>query len=147
MKARTLVSILILVLAVVIVIGSCATGKKAVKAPIESVYGAWANLDYNTRSQFYAKCKVSPDGIIVGASHTEQEYHHFDNISFTIIESWIDSDGNKYYKVDIVRGIQTWYELWRINETDSVWEYVWSEIEYPSEIDPNHFNYRILYRQ
>ena len=146
MKTRTFVSILILVLAILIIIGSCATGKKAVKAPVESVYGEWANIDYNTEPKT-AKCKVRPDGIIEVASHTELEYHPWDDLSFTIIESWMDSDGNKYYKVDEVAGIDTWYELWRINETDSVFEWVWSQIEYPSEIDPNHPNYRILYRQ
>ena len=146
MKTRSLVSILILVLAVLFVIGSCATGKKAVKAPIESVYGAWANPDYNT-APHAAKFKTRPDGIIEAANHTELEYKQYLEVTFTIVDSWMDSDGNKYYKVDIVRGINLSYELWRINETDSVFEYVWSEIEYPSEIDPNHLNYRIHYRQ
>ena len=146
MKTRMFVSILILVLAVLIIAGSCATGKKAIKAPIESVYGTWANLYYNTK-EYTAKCTIRPDGIIEVASHTELEYHHFDDISFTIIESWLDSDGNKYYKVDEARGIDTWYELWRINETDSVFELVRSQVVYPSEIDPNHLNYRILYRR
>ena len=81
------------------------------------------------------------------ASHTENEYHQFGDITFTIIESWMDSDGNKYYKVDLVFGIDTWYELWRINETDSVLEYIISNIDYPTKIDPEHMNYRILYRQ
>ena len=145
MKTRTLVLILIIVLAVLIVIGSCATGGKAVKAPIESVYGAWANPDYNTTGQS-AKLIYKPDG-------TYKEYSHTDitmgqgPYEYTIPESWIDSDGNKYYKVDLVWGIETLYELWRINETDTVLELVFSNIDYPSEIDPNHFNYRILYRQ
>ena len=137
---------MILVLAVLVIVGSCATGKKAVKAPIESVYGAWANLDYNT-APHAAKCNVRPDGIIEVASHTELEYKKYDDDTFTIVDSWMDSDGNKYYKVDLAHGTNTWYELWRINETDSVFEWVWSQIEYPSEIDPNHLNYRILYRQ
>ena len=146
MKTRTFVSILIFVLAVLIVVGSCATGKKAVKAPIESLYGTWENPDYNT-SDKNAKAIIRPDGTSVECSHTELPMHSCEEGTFTIIESWMDSDGNKYYKVDLVRGINTWYELWRINETDSVFEWVWSQIEYPSEIDPNHPNYRILYRQ
>ena len=147
MKTRMLISILILVSAALIVIVSCATGKKAVKAHVESVYGAWANLDYNTENEFWAKCIVRPDGIIEMASHTELEYKKHDEAKFTIVDSWMESDGNKYYKVDEARGLDTWYELWRINETDSVLEYMWSQIDYPSEIDPNHPNYRILYRQ
>ena len=147
MKTRTFVSILILALAVMVIAGSCATGKKVVKAPIESVYGAWANPDYNTRGQFMAKIIVRPDGIIEMATHTELEYKQYDEVTFTIVDSWMDSDGNKYYKVDVVRYTLDEYELWRINETDSVWEYVWSLNDYPTEIDPNHFNYRIYYRQ
>ena len=146
MKSRALISVLILIMAVLGITGSCATGKKAVKAPIESVYGNWTNLDYNTEVK-NAKCKIKPDGIIEMASHTELEYHHFDDITFTIIESWMHSNGNKYYKVDLVHGIDTWYELWRINETDSVFEYIISNIDYPTKIDPEHMNYRILYRQ
>ncbi len=73
MKSRTSISVLILIMAVLIIFGSCATGKKAVKAPIESVYGNWANLDYNTEIK-YAKCKIRPDGIIEVATHTELEY-------------------------------------------------------------------------
>jgi hypothetical protein len=145
MKTRTLI-LAVLIMAVLIITGSCATGKKAVKAPIESVYGTWVNQDYNTVTA-YAKFNIRPDGIIERTTHTEIEYSKSLEATFTIIESWMDSDGNKYYKVEYVRGIDTWYELWRINETDSVWEFVLSQVEYPSEIDPNHFNYRIYYRQ
>ena len=146
MKTRAVVSILILVLAVLIIAGSCTTGKKAVKAPIEPLYGAWANPDYNTEPHT-AKFNIRPDGIIEVASHTEIKYQRYYEATFTIVDSWLDSDGNKYYKVDLVRGISEWYELGRINETDSVYDYVYSNIDYPSEIDPNHFNYRIYYRQ
>jgi hypothetical protein len=146
MKSKTLFTILILITIALIITESCATGKKAAKAPIESVYGVWANPDYNTVPRT-AKFKVRPDGIIELASHTELEYQQHEETTFTIVDSWMDSDGNKYYKVETVRGMRDLYELWRINETDSVLEIVWSSVEYPSEIDPNHFNYRILYRQ
>ena len=145
MKSRTIVSILILVLAVLFIIESCATGGKAVKAPIESVYGAWANPDYNTTRQS-AKLIYKPDGTYKQYSHTDITMSQ-GPYEYTIVDSWMDSDGNKYYKVDVVRYTLDEYELWRINETDSVWEYVWSLNDYPTEIDPNHYNYRIYYRQ
>ena len=146
MKTRTLVSILILVLAVLIIAGSCTTGKKAVKAPIESIYGAWANPDYNT-SRPPAKQIFRPDGTFIDYTHTDITIYH-GPYEYTIQESWIDSDGNKYYKVDIiVLGMDIWYELWRINKADTVLERVRSNIEYPSEIDPNHLNYYIYNRQ
>ncbi len=47
MKTKTLVSILILVLAVLIIAGSCATGKKAyVAKEDEELFGTWINPDY-----------------------------------------------------------------------------------------------------
>jgi len=144
MKTRALVSILILVLAVLIVVGSCATRKKAVKAPIESVYGTWANPDYNTEPET-AKLIFKPNGTSILYSHTD--ITQYDGpYKYTILESWMGSDGKKYYKVEYVMGSDE-YHLYRLDETDSVLEFVWSNVEYPTEIDPNHFNYRILYRQ
>ena len=142
MKSRTLISILILVLAVLIVIGSCATGKKAVKAPIEPFYGTWANSDYNTVGANARKI-FRPDGTYTDYSHTGTEIPEVES-TYTIIKSWMDSDGKKYYKVET---FFEKYSLYRLDETDSVLEYVWSNIDYPSEIDPNHYNYRIYYRQ
>ena len=143
MKARTLVSILILVLAVLIVIGSCATGEKAVKAPLEPFYGTWVNPDYNTTPKT-AKLIYKPDGTFTGYSHTDITTYE-EPYKYTMQESWMDSDGKKYYKVEAF--IFNKYSLYRLDETDSVLERVWSNIDFPSEIDPNHFNYRIYYRQ
>ena len=47
MKTRRLVSILILVMAVLFIAGSCATGKKAEKG-VNELYGTWENEEYNT---------------------------------------------------------------------------------------------------
>ena len=96
MKTITLVSILILTSTVLIIAGSCATGKKAVKAPIESVYGVWANLDYNTEQKM-AKLIFKPDGTFTEYNHTDITIY-LGPYKYTIPESWIDSDGNKYYK-------------------------------------------------
>ena len=133
-------------MAVLIIAGSCATGKKAVTAPIESAYGTWENPDYNAVDS-YAKAILRPDGTLVLFTHTELPIHVCDEGTFTIIESWMDSDGNKYYKVDLVIGIMDWYELWRINETDTVFEYIYSNIDYPIEMDPENAAYQIYSRQ
>ena len=145
MKTKTLI-LVVLIMVVLIIAGSCATGKKVVKAPIESVYGTWENPDYNAVDS-YAKAILRPDGTLVLFTHTELPIHACDEGTFTIIESWMDSDGNKYYKVDLVIGIMDWYELWRINETDTVFEYIYSNIDYPIEMDPENAAYKILYRQ
>jgi hypothetical protein len=139
-----LVSILILVLAVLIVAGSYTTGQDKVKAPIEPLYGTWVNPDYNTED-INAKLIIKPDGTSTECSHTDIEMPDSTG-TYTIIDSWIDSDGKKYYKVD-AGTVFFKYRLYRLDETDSVLEWVWSNSEIPSEIDPNHYNYRILYRQ
>ena len=148
MKTRTFISVLILFMAVLIIVGSCATGKKAVKAPIELLYGTWVNPDYNTANK-QAKIIYKSDGYCSIYSHTDITIDQ-GPYKYTIPESWMDSDGKKYYKVDFFyatgrEGIE--YRLVRLNETDSVLEYVWSNIDYPTKIDPEHMNYRIYYRQ
>ena len=144
MKTKTLVSILILVLVALAIIGSCATGKKAVKAPLEPFYGTWVNPDYNT-SQRFAKLIYKPDGTFTAYSHTDITLYEGPT-KYTITESWMDSDGKKCYKVEKATG-EYRYKLCRLDETDSVLEWVWSNSDYPSEIDPNHYNYEIYYRQ
>jgi hypothetical protein len=113
MKTRTLVLGIILILTILVLIGSCATGKKAVEAPLEPFYGTSVSPDYNG-TDIPAKKILRPDG-------------------------------KKYYKVEAF--IFDKYSLYRLDETDSVLECVWSNVEYPSEIETNHLNYRIYYRQ
>ena len=54
MKTRSLVAILILVLAVLIIAGSCTTRRKAISDEdfMEALSGTWVNTDYSkSRSQ------------------------------------------------------------------------------------------------
>ena len=144
MKISRLVISFVSFLAVIIMIESCVMGKKAVRAPTELFYGTWVNPDYDGLEP-PAKKIIRPDG-------TYTDYNRTDitrgdgPYKYTIAESWMDSDGKKYYKVD-AGTVFFKYRLYRLDETDSVLEWVWSNSEIPSEIDPNHHNYRILYRQ
>jgi hypothetical protein len=62
MKSRTFISILILVFVVMIIAGSCATGKKAsVTKEDEVLFGTWINPDYDT-TWGYGKIIIKPDG-------------------------------------------------------------------------------------
>ena len=143
MKISRVVISFVSVLAVLIMIGSCATGKKAVRAPLEPFYGTWVNPDYNGPEP-PAKKIIRPDGTYTDYNRTD--ITRYDGpYKYTIQESWMDSDGKKYYKVEA--SLIEKYSLYRLDENDSVLEQVWSNVEYPSEIDPNHFNYRIYYRQ
>ena len=97
MKARALLSILILVFAVLIIAGSCATGKKAyVVKENEELYGNWFKSEYNDSSRA-ARHIINADGSIqlyatddsprVAAIHL-----------YIITDKWYDSEGNIWYK-------------------------------------------------
>ncbi len=64
MKTRTLISVLIFIMAVLVIAESCATGQRAhvnKKISIDETYGTWVNSDYNEKGQ-YAKEVDHPDG-------------------------------------------------------------------------------------
>ena len=154
MKARTLVSILILVLTVLIIAVSCATGKKASTTEIDiykELSGTWINKDYDgvPGSWPSAKYVIARDGTFdVYADTSDTSRTYFGKI-IAIDEKWIDSEGNIRYKLtteNLVEHIQN-YEMGKIHSTGKVWEYIYSVVEYPNEINPNHVKYRIYYRQ
>jgi hypothetical protein len=62
MKIRTFVSILILVLAVLIIMGSCATDKMTYISKEYEIYGTWVNPKYNYEDKHHAKFVVHPNG-------------------------------------------------------------------------------------
>jgi len=152
MKTRSLVSILILVLALLIIAGSCATGKKAyIAKEDEELFGTWVNPDYDA-SWIYAKIVIKPDGIWEEYSLTYSDRPIYKG-EYTITDKWTDSDGYTFYK-NIITGIDKEYHrlynvLSKIDKTGNVYEDLWSTIEMPPEFDPDNklYNHRIYYRQ
>ena len=123
-------------------------GQNGLNVPIEPLYGTWVNPDYNKVPEFPAKITLRPDGSFTKYGNTDITEGM--EGTFTIIDSWMDSDGNKYYKVEWLGGFigkTEYHHLWRLNETDTVWESNWSTAEYPTEIDPEQSRYRVHYRQ
>jgi hypothetical protein len=149
MKARTLASILILVLAILIIVGNCATGKKVyVAKEDEEIYGTWVNTDYNYTGR-WAKGVFHPDGTFVTYQADSSITPYYFG-TFTITEKWTDSEGNIWYKIISIDQIYTiYYELHKISNNEMTWEYVWSNSDYPKEIDPDDTtsNRKIYYRQ
>ena len=148
MKTRGVVSILILVFAVLITFGSCATGKKAVNTPIEPLYGTWVNTEYNKAFYIYAMCVINPDGTIAlydKDSSTKPSYIG----TYTITKKWTDDEGDIWYKIHNVigEGADDLYELCKISDSGSIYEFVTSQDDYPTELDQNSIRYRIHYRQ
>ncbi len=155
MKSRTLLSILVLVLALLIIAGSCATGKKAYVAKNDEVlYGTWINPEYDEES-FPAKIVIKPDG-------TWDEYamsksnRPFGVAEYTITDKWTDSEGTIWYKIihtffdeKSVKDFDTYYFLLKIDKTGNVYKALLSSTDYPTEFDPDNlrYNYNIRYSQ
>ena len=147
MKTKTIISIVIYVLVALMIAGSYSMGQDTGKVPIEPLYGTWVNPDYNV-VYFWAKITIRPDGTFTYCNNTE--FTEGREGTFTPVDSWMDSEGNKYYQMQIFAGSigkTEYHQLWRLNKDNTVFELFWSAWEYPTEIDPEHARYRILYRQ
>ena len=154
MKTRTYVSILILIFVVLIIVGGCATAKKAyVAKEDEELYGTWVNPEYDEESHV-AKKVIKHDG-------TWDEYAMSNSNrplgtgEYTIIDKWTDSEGNIWYKIistffdeKSIQRSNTYYYLSKIDKTGNVYELLFSSTDYPTEFDPDNlrYNYRIHYR-
>jgi hypothetical protein len=154
MKARMLVSILILVFTVLIVVGSCSTGKKAyVAKEDEGFYGTWVNPDYD-EGEHWGKLVLKPGAF---EWYTKTDSTHSTRYGeTTITDKWTDSEGNIWYKyMDTLtvyggsKDTNPKYGLVKIDKLANTFEIVASGIDYPTEIDPDSllYTYRIYYRQ
>ncbi len=148
MKTRTFVSILILILAVLIIAGSCATDKMTYVSKEYEIFGTWVNLDYNN-SSWAPKEVYYPDGRI----HTYSSDTGSDVISedeFVITSRWIDTNGDIWYTMRTRFGafkLLWWYRLCKISDLGKTVEFNSSQDNYPNELNPNGGLYRIYYRQ
>ena len=149
MKTRTFVSILILVLSVMVIAGSCATEKKTVKRS-EELLGAWVNEDYESRAVPAATLVYQPDGTFEQYTDVLRTLIEVDGI-FTIEEKWTDSEKNIFYKVKWSYKIGTQenseFHLIKISDSENTYEEVFEQRKYPTEIDPINATYRIRFRQ
>ena len=141
MKSRTLISVLILIMAVFVLLAG--SSKK------EEYYGTWVNTDYDRSIlTFRAKIINNPDGtraVYMTPSDTEP----YLTATFTIEDKWTDSEGNIWYKILYTETEQiiSNFELSKISDNGTTLELVISVIDSPTEIDPNDSTYLIYYRQ
>jgi len=158
MKTRKLVIILILIAAVLIIVGSCATGKKiiTVNDAMKQFEGVYINTEYSGSMKDAQKIVIASDGRIERWLKATQTTFSIRG-EYKIVESWKDSKGNIYCKVDVIwRGIGT-KELWRLDKARITFERNWIfavQEEHPTEINPNPdpnvsitIYYQIYYRQ
>jgi len=152
MKTRTFVSIMILVLAVFIVVGNCATRRKAISEQDfwNAFSGTWVNTEYSEIGDLFFEQKwiVYPDGKFEFYPRATDTNPSRQGYYFTITEKWIDSEGVIWYKSILQAGV-TQYQLGKISDSGKTWEFCSGPDTYPTEIDKSftRYVYFIRYRQ
>ena len=154
MKARRLVSILILILAVLTIVGSCATKRKVISDLdfIDAFSGTWVNTEIAyTPDSWGQKCIISSDMTYktYKSVDSEQTRHHG---KITILDNWIDSKGTIWYKAKWENYVYHVYGpmLGKISESGNTLEflYVVGTITIDKwDPDFNLYYYAIYYRQ
>jgi hypothetical protein len=152
MKPRTLIAGIILILALIAFLGSCATRKKAISEEdfFETWSGTWINTDYG--GDKVKKIITRPDGTreFFGLL-TSTMVMGKDKI--TILDQWVDSKGTIWYRGHwefILPTDTKGYEMGKISDSGNTLERIFASEDYPiEEWEPDRFeyNYRIYYRQ
>ena len=156
MNARTFVSILILVIAVMVIAGSCATKKEVVAEKEfyipqfdEELHGTWINEEYNSTA-YKGKKRLYPWGYYEDYRPADSEVVLYKG-TFVIVDKWTDLEGNTWYKTYYrISGSSTViHELDKISNNGNTWEYAYTTTHFPSEskLYPDNTRYRIYYRQ
>jgi hypothetical protein len=155
MKTRTLLSTLIFVLAVMVIAGSCATQKKAsyekgfyIPTRDDVIHGIWINMDYSGDAFQAQKIVMSHWGYY-------EIYPLVENLTasstgtFILVDKWIDTEGNTWYKDYVRNASRVMFELDKISNNGTIWEYVYYSQAFPTEeqMNPDGPNYHIYYRQ
>ena len=135
MKTRTFVSILLLVFFVLIIAGGCATRRKVISDEnfMEVWSGTWINTDYGKGSNPQKKVYYS-DG-------RWEEYKQVTNEircdwgKATILDKWVDSKGNVWYKTHWESSHLGWkgYAMGKISNSGNTLESIQASESYPIE--------------
>ena len=152
MKVRTLILCVILLIAVFIIIGSCATNRKVVMSEEEIqgiLVGTWTNSEYN-KVLNHGKYVIHPDGGRDLYFTEESDVPACTMLQYTFDDVWKDSRGNMWYRA---RWIATcdkqneYYELGKLDRSHAVWELVFAVDSFPTELVNNsRYVYWIYYR-
>ena len=153
MKTRAFVSILILVLAVLITAGSCATRKIAITdEDLSNAYtGTWINEEYDDIAGKKPKKVYFPDGTWKRYRNIDSEYFSCEGEDI-LVDKWKDPNGTIFFesKCECFSHGNTGYQLAKISDSGNTLELLFTMQERRvEEWDPDSFsyNYRIRYRQ
>ena len=139
-------SSLIVILIIVAFSGTVLAGENVYKATDnEELFGKWVNMDYKdgNHSQMIV-FKLGETEAYSSANDNEPmwtEEHH-------ISHKWTDAKGNIWYKSrwkTVAMG--SGFTLFKISESGKTLEYIYSQWEYPKELDINSEYYRVYHRK
>ena len=126
--------------------GTVLAGENEFKATEnEEFFGTWVNMDYTggwppqmiifKLGEFDCYSSVNDKGPMWTAE-------------YRISQKWTDEKGNIWYKHRFKAGAMgSGFELCKISESGKTLEFIFSQWEYPKEIDINKENYRKFYRK
>ena len=146
MKIRTLISVLILIMAVLIIAGSCAEEKPNYISKEYELYGTWVNPDYDNKEGFYPKVVFNPN--------SKMDFYSVSTASkptplqgkFFITNKWTESKGTIWYTFIFNAPAEEFYSLVKISNSGKTLEWIMST-DYPKEMDPESTQYQFYNRQ
>ncbi len=152
MKARMYLQILIVIIAILIMMGNCATRKKAISDEVfvKVWSGTWINVENNVRVIKFHKAIFHADGSYDHYYEIKDTIFH-DTTKFTFYEKWTDTEGNIWYKAHwennhFVEG----YSIGKFSNSGNTYEEVWKFGVEPIEKwapDDIRYYYWIWHRQ
>jgi len=145
MKTRTLI-LVFLIMAVLIIAGSCAEEKPDYLSKEYELYGTWVNTEYSDNPSWHPKMVFNPNGITdhytsITATKPTPSYGQF-----FITNKWSDSKGNIWYTFIYHLDIEKVYILAKISNSGKTMELIMST-DYPKEMDPESTQYQFYNRQ
>jgi hypothetical protein len=121
------------------------------EASLDNLYGEWITIDYGEGAHSKpAKVICSVEGVITEYSSILSSKPD-NSATFSVVESWVDSQGNLYLKVNCnysePGSAHSTFDLWKLDSSGSVWEFNRNLTDFPDTIDPNNPSYMIFNRQ
>ena len=150
MKNRMFISVF-LIMAVLIIAGSCATDPMKYISKDYEIYGTWVNTDYYDKIRSGVKVYY-PNNITeaydtLDALEKGKKYNRY---WYDITNKWIDRKGNIWYTTITIFGDKSWYyALVKISNNGKTLESNGTSGDYPKEISPIGIGsaYGIYYRE
>ena len=159
MKTNASVFSVSIIVTVLLISASGATGKKMVEVDdaMKSISGIWVNTEYSGTDIFHPqKFVLTSDGRVEFWMNTTLEYPTATG-KYNVTKSWTDLKGNLYSTIELeyYDGDKS-QDLWKLDKSGNTLEvnYRMAGSGYPERIDPNprakppqYEYYFILYRQ